>query len=270
MVDWLAGKRVRGTSSERTALNGGSATADYTDDFTTDSWTDQGSDVAVNTTNERLEFTFQTGGNGTTVYDLGAGNVNDTAWVLRWEIYYTSISSSGNGHNHAIGLTVNNQTYELDTATDTRWMFMWGEPTVVGGDKTGIEVDNNTTSNGFPTDSVTSAMGSGTQYYMELKRTGSTTGEWKVWTGGYEQTLVESVSATGLANITGLRYIKLTNRGDTGRTGSASGYLDNLKFYNGVTSVLSPPNIQDGTIFEETDTNKAYIWNASTTTWTQL
>ena len=28
--------------------------------------------------------------------------------------------------------------------------------------------------------------------------------------------------------------------------------------------------LQDGTIFEETDTNKAYIWNASTTTWTQL
>ena len=28
--------------------------------------------------------------------------------------------------------------------------------------------------------------------------------------------------------------------------------------------------LQDGTIFEETDTNKAYIWNASTSTWTQL
>ena len=28
--------------------------------------------------------------------------------------------------------------------------------------------------------------------------------------------------------------------------------------------------LQDGTIFEETDTNKAYIWNASTATWTQL
>ena len=28
--------------------------------------------------------------------------------------------------------------------------------------------------------------------------------------------------------------------------------------------------LQDGTIFEETDTNKAYIWNSSTETWTQL
>ena len=28
--------------------------------------------------------------------------------------------------------------------------------------------------------------------------------------------------------------------------------------------------LQNGTIFEETDTNKAYIWNSSTKTWTQL
>ena len=30
------------------------------------------------------------------------------------------------------------------------------------------------------------------------------------------------------------------------------------------------PNTQDGTIFEETDTNKAYIWSSSSSTWTQL
>lgn len=28
--------------------------------------------------------------------------------------------------------------------------------------------------------------------------------------------------------------------------------------------------LQNGTIFEESDTNKAYIWNSSTNTWTQL
>jgi hypothetical protein len=29
-------------------------------------------------------------------------------------------------------------------------------------------------------------------------------------------------------------------------------------------------SLQDGTIFEETDTNKSYIWNATSQTWTQL
>ena len=28
--------------------------------------------------------------------------------------------------------------------------------------------------------------------------------------------------------------------------------------------------LQDGTIFEETDTNKSYIWSSSSQTWTQL
>jgi len=37
-----------------------------------------------------------------------------------------------------------------------------------------------------------------------------------------------------------------------------------------LTPALEEVTLQDGTIFEETDTNKAYIWNASTTTWTQL
>ena len=34
--------------------------------------------------------------------------------------------------------------------------------------------------------------------------------------------------------------------------------------------VTETATLQDGTIFEETDTNKSYIWNSSTTTWTQL
>jgi uncharacterized membrane protein len=35
-------------------------------------------------------------------------------------------------------------------------------------------------------------------------------------------------------------------------------------------STTLPPNLQNGTIFEETDTNKAYIWSSSSQTWTQL
>jgi len=34
--------------------------------------------------------------------------------------------------------------------------------------------------------------------------------------------------------------------------------------------VTETVTLQNGTIFEETDTNKAYIWNSSTKTWTQL
>ena len=33
---------------------------------------------------------------------------------------------------------------------------------------------------------------------------------------------------------------------------------------------IANPNLQDGTLFEETDTNKHYIWNSSTSTWTEV
>ena len=42
----------------------------------------------------------------------------------------------------------------------------------------------------------------------------------------------------------------------------------NLTVLNGDTTETA--TLQDGTIFEETDTNKAYIWNATSQTWTQL
>ena len=38
----------------------------------------------------------------------------------------------------------------------------------------------------------------------------------------------------------------------------------------GSEGTITTVNIQNGTIFEETDTNCSYIWNSSTNTWTQL
>ena len=44
----------------------------------------------------------------------------------------------------------------------------------------------------------------------------------------------------------------------------------NLSALGAKDTALTSVNIQDGTIFEETDTNKSYIWNSSTSTWSQL
>ena len=55
--------------------------------------------------------------------------------------------------------------------------------------------------------------------------------------------------------------------GDTGDYGGfATG--SNLTVLTG--DETETVTLQNGTIFEESDTNKAYIWNASTKTWTQL
>ena len=65
----------------------------------------------------------------------------------------------------------------------------------------------------------------------------------------------------------------------SGTTASADNYYINASFSGSSSDIAyvylykktnQIPNIQDGTIFEETDTNKAYIWSSSSQTWTQL
>lgn len=55
---------------------------------------------------------------------------------------------------------------------------------------------------------------------------------------------------------------------NTGTGDFASG--SNLSILGAKDTALTSVNIQDGTIFEETDTNKSYIWSSSSQTWTQL
>ena len=74
----------------------------------------------------------------------------------------------------------------------------------------------------------------------------------------------ESVSKVDTTTNSG-QYTRIDiNNSQTGDYDAGS----NLTALNGDTT--ETVTLQDGTIFEESDTNKAYIWNSSTTTWTQL
>ena len=61
-------------------------------------------------------------------------------------------------------------------------------------------------------------------------------------------------------------------------TGYFKGYMDELSIWDRVLttneistlSTITNPNLQDGTIFEEEDTNKHFIYTASSGTWTEV
>ena len=57
--------------------------------------------------------------------------------------------------------------------------------------------------------------------------------------------------------------------GSAGTGGSGGSGIVIIK-YDYVTSTNILTNIQNGTVFEETDTNKSFIFNSSTSTWTQF
>jgi hypothetical protein len=84
-----------------------------------------------------------------------------------------------------------------------------------------------------------------------------------------------SATGAGTAPTKYQQYWKWNNTADSitriDTTDTLAGSMDtgtNLTVLNGDTT--EEATLQDGTIFEETDTNKSYIWNATSQTWTQL
>jgi len=214
--------------------------------FTSDDWNDKSSNAGVDTSDKRLEFTAQAASaeNDSTVYDLGAGNVSDTKWTLRWEYVRVSGGGSGNGHNHAFGLSKNDKEYHSGDSTD-QIMMCWGEPQNSGQSYMGIQVRDNAAPSGlghFPNSSsrVQSVdLTADTTYYMELKRNSATSATFTVKTGSHDGTVLSGFPITNTSDmastIADLRYIKWQNRGgDSNRSGSMVGYIKNVDFWNGV------------------------------------
>ena len=227
--------------------------ANYESDFTSDNWTDRNESgnglTGVDTTDQRFEFKAHASGavNDSSVYDLGAGNVSDTQWILRWEYTWTS-KNDGNGNNHAFGLSSKDEQYHAgDTGAD--YIFMcWGEPLVSGQSNMGVLAGNGTaTSSTGHMPNTTSrvqdtSLTSGTTYYMELKRESATKATFTVWSDSYGGTALSGFPVSNddeevESGLSGLRYVKFMNRGGDGtRSGDIIGHINNIEFYNDTTT----------------------------------
>ncbi|MDC3257203.1 hypothetical protein OAU44_00345 [bacterium] len=207
----------------------------FEDDFNTDDWDNMSSRINVNTTTEKLDFAmYRDGANDSAVYDLGAGNVSDTKWLLRWKMNFTAVYASGNGNRLWFGLSSLPQTTNQNTAQDSIMMYQNHD----FNDKFSASYSNGAA---LPqTNTETPDYATGTDYYCELKRTSSTTIESRMWTGGYDGTLLtnaeDSVSNSTIGSVTGLRYVKMSNIFASQGGSVITGTIDDLKFYNGVTT----------------------------------
>jgi hypothetical protein len=208
----------------------------WRDDFSTDNWDNMSSRINVNTTTEKLDFAmYRDGANDSAVYDLGAGNVSDTAWVLRWKMNFTAVYASGNGNRLWFGLSSLPQTTNQATAQDSIMMYQNHD----GTDCFSASYSNDAS---LPqTNTKNPDYATGTDYYCELKRTSSTTIESRMWTGGYDGTLLsnaeDSVSNSTIGSVTGLRYVKMSNIYASQGGSVITGTIDDLEFYNGVSSI---------------------------------
>ena len=227
----------------------------FEDNFSTNQWDDLGGNVRV--VNGGLHMDGRRNANEGAVYDLGAGTVSDTKWVLRCkykvtrataevasgDIIYWGLSDSdeneiaGNAQNF-IGLGV-----VIGTGTFTYWLEDAQNQT--------LYTNINTSSTYFSHAPAVETI------YVEIIRTGSTGYSIELFSDPSYSTSIEKVTGTCSASIASLRYIKCCGAGGSLATTAFQGDIYDAEFYNGNLSV--PTNtIQVGSRYEETNTRKIY------------
>ena len=192
----------------------------------------------VSITNDRLDWTSERQGNtDDNNYDLGSGAVDDEKWVLRFHWKMTTYTEGdGSGKFSAWGLFAENNLNWNTTGHDGIMMKMVFSSNAAENHYSIHESQNETLSAGNTT-TFTETTSVNDDFYVEIKRTGSTTAEMSFYSDSNYLTLVENRTLT-IDNVTGLRYLGVRTNGDASTvSGQAVGWIDDVEFYNGVTTV---------------------------------
>jgi len=247
-ITYHAGRRVQGISG---------STITYESDFTTNTgWVEADStNTGVDTSTERLDFNIvRSTTNGKAYYDLGSA-LSDTAWVIRFKCVMTA-SANGAGSNTIGSFGMSSVTGDAVTTQDFLGHYKAGN-----NNDYSVVVDGSIL--GPSTGSSLGRPLAGTTRYHEMKRTSATSWTNSIYsTSDYSGTPDATHTLTIASSITGLQYFNISNYNSGSGAGVLSGYIDDVKIYDGVTSVVEgdakPTNVQVGSRWEETDTRKMY------------
>jgi hypothetical protein len=253
-ITYHAGRRIQGLSTDTVE------TITFSDNSFTSGWDKAGTQIATNSGSGEIDWNARVNGtNHSLVHDLqdelGSGVYLSTKYVARFEITIDVIQSGGfsGGNNINFGFSGSDESVGYDgTSQDFHGIKLSHD----GGGSGSYIIKHVAVNN--------SGIGAGTSfaetfttqtYYVELVRDGDdfTT---KLLDSNYS-VLTEEESTT-VTNIQ-LQYFKITEDDGFSSSANFSGTVDNIKIWNGVTSISSKPsNVQVGSRFEETDTRKMY------------
>ena len=270
-ITYHAGNRIQALSTDTVE------TPNLNDDFT--SYATQGaadaSWVTSNTTYIRADITNYYLGysgiynNSSSLYaasrDMGAGNVSDTAWVLRFKFANTTVNNDG-----AMWVGIRSIQNGLTTATsDSLGVLIYAaSPNASNWGFSSFSSDNAGLSIGTQYDTGINYSNNKTMW-VEIIRQSSTSMKITLYSNSSYSTVLYTQTVTIASTIIGLRYITFQNSNHgTGATSyQITGNIDDVKFWNGVTSVTpKPTNVPTNSRFEETDTRKIYYLSPTTAT----
>jgi len=228
---------VWGTSADQVIEDGST----YTDQTDFDaSWVS--SDTAKmrgNPTDNDIDLDFEedsgTSNNNSIAYDLGAGNVSDTKFVLRGKINFSNLATDNDAY-----LFFSDSSQTVGTNTSQKGLGIFLRYGVSAKGFGGLDVNSAAPNSVNPPEDLTSyTFVTSTNYWFELIRVSATSYTIEFFSdSGFTTSLGKSTCTS--ASITGLRYLKCSNKQNTGNTGNATCIIDDLEFWNGVNSAGSP------------------------------
>ena len=217
-------------------------TATFEDDFSgADNWTDSDSTyIGVNTSTDVLDFRERDGNFDEVSYYGITALGTDANFTLRLKLNIGTITQTGNTDSvrTLIGISSDNDI-PTGTARDEVGIIWRVTDTInkfYAFTADGIALPNSGT-DFATTPSTTGGDGSGNYYVEIIGDSGTYT--FKLYSDSSYSTLIESETITD-AGITGLDNIVIRSSTLTTTNNQARGYIDDVKFYDGVTSAITP------------------------------
>lgn len=227
----------------------------FLDDFSdTDRWIDTGTKVKVNTTTDVIDWDCRRDGSDHhTSYDLGVGRVSNNNWLLRWKCTILTATAGSTASQYTVLLSSSDA--QSETAQDH---VTFAIQLSNNGDRVAnLFVDAGTQIYTGDSDQLgTNLVGAGSTFYCELKRSGSVYSS-TIYSDPDFIEILGRATVTSTDTLNSLRYIKVTNRTVASTTGSYTGTMDNVEFFNGVSVTKTP--IEELKYFED-DFSGADSW----------
>ena len=214
--------------------------ATYETDFSDDSdWSSGTSGILeIDTTAERLDFNLTASSTNAFIqHDMGAGNVSDTEWVLRYKIYWSKIEENSTSNTNTVCEGLYNQddpTGQIPTGDALRFCFSPEDAPMNFLE----EIDDGTRTRDIGNADPFTFDSTGTTYYVEIIRLSATSIQMKAFTGSFDGVQEgTTMLVTTSADVTALQYITIQlHSGAIGAGDGQIGYIKNLQFWNDTTT----------------------------------
>ena len=211
-----------------------------------DDWLKQDiSKLTVNRNGKTIDFDIERNGSNDGIsLDLGSA-LSDTAWVMR--IHNVSIDAfvptvgGGGGTVGEIGMCDQDSTASDATAVDEIGFTMHSR-TSTGDQHWRTEFLDGTASNavsGRTRFDKVPIFNVGERYWLEVARTSTTTARYRIYADAGFTSLMEELTETIPATITGLRFIWFINTSGSITTGDIEGTIDKIEVLDGATEMIS-------------------------------